>query len=185
MKRRKKICLSAFALLLIVAVAGGVIWWKLQIHWGPTFGATSPEEWVEAAVAHANAFKPKPWSKRPKVFSWTHATTGADCFELWLEGSGLVTFQDGNWAYIVTHSFHQDETHWIGDICVARDSQGGLWRCDAHSCSCICLQPESREGFRDLDEFLEKPVDDKKWERLTLPNKELNPTNEPAAGGSI
>ena len=155
------------AVLIIGSVVGWVIWRKNRIYYGPTFGATSRIEWIERAITHVNGFKPRPWTPRPWIFN-----EFPDRCIFWLEGKGLVEFQDGNWAYVVTHSFHGDEKYQIGDICIARDRNGNLWQSDEHPCSCIVLEAKSNEGFEDIKEFLEQPAATSliKWEPMMLPN---------------
>ena len=74
---------------------------------------------------------------------------------------GLIRFSDGGWAYIVSHSKH-DENQEIGDITLAYDNNGNIYSNHSHICGYqrgVSIRSKSPNGFADIKDFLES----KEW----------------------
>lgn len=69
---------------------------------------------------------------------------------------GLISFEDGGWVYIVTHSSHNDRSGigYIGDIAISVDHQGQLYYNTEHICGGLTIYTDSTNGVLNLKHFL-------------------------------
>ncbi len=89
-------------------------------------------------------------------------------YSLYEEGS--IAFDDGGWAYTVSHSFHWDDSARtsIGDATLAIDHEGNFWTTDSHVCPALEIMPLKGGSFATAQDFFATApisVGGKPWRR--------------------
>ena len=75
--------------------------------------------------------------------------------------SGLIRFSNAGWVFIVSHSSHAEEfdpTDKVGDISIAIDNEGNLYKNAAHVCGGITVQSDSPFGLSTIRDFLDAGI---------------------------
>jgi hypothetical protein len=159
MKKLTKCTLwGAFGLTLVV----GLITFERLYPRFPqtmTFDATSRRDWEDRAVRYLQAFKPNYWTPRATFDRYQSEEFGAHV-NYTIKNAGIIRFPDGDWVFILTHSFHQDEREGteIGDHVLAIDNHRKMWMAHQHPCSSVSMMPRSRKEFSCENEFLQTEV---------------------------
>jgi hypothetical protein len=125
------------------------------------------QKWIDKTIKILKKFKPTNKTKYVKMEK-SISRGGDTTFYYDIKNRGVIKVGDNGWLAIVCHSFHQDETTNIdiGDIILAIDENGNLYRNDGHPCLSIRLYTSSK-GFQNLDDFLATTVlKNKKWYKL-------------------
>ena len=82
-------------------------------------------------------------------------------------GQGLINFDNGDWVYILLHSSHDNDS--IGDISLAVDQKGRIFKHEGHVCGGIChyeaLAPEEFTSSKDFFKYFRDDTDGLPWER--------------------
>jgi len=87
-------------------------------------------------------------------------------------GTGLLSFGESQWLYLLSHSEHLPDG--IGDISVAADQDGRLYQLDAHVCGGILfVDTNSSEFAQSTEDFMARfvpwPDSSKTWQTMEEP----------------
>jgi len=87
-----------------------------------------------------------------------------------LHGSGYISFDNGEWIFLVSNSAHDDAR--IGDITIAIDNHQRMWINEGHICGGIIHfisgRKEFEEGAGNFFTHYLSDTDDKAWKSLCL-----------------
>lgn len=109
------------------------------------------EEWIKDAVSDMKRFRPSVLTRGTPI-------------DAIIEDQAWVKLVDG-WVYLVVHSWHSDTK--IGNVILAIDSRGRLYRNGGHPCTGISLNLSQGGRKPTLDDFRKSKTDEgTRWEPL-------------------
>ena len=136
-----------------------------SVRWAPgsrpssslALGLTERDMWITDTMRRLESFQPGPSTAdaRRRV----HVVSGRVRYVV--DEEGLFRFGDDSWLYDVTHSSHARDD--IGNVILAVDHTGQLYRNEAHVCRNVELRPPRGSDFESIDGVLSTKVDGLSW----------------------
>jgi len=156
------VCLSALLLLLQSRSVFS------QVHGTGDYDPAKRSEWIKETVKKLKAFDPATAEKKQELkFREQDGEIHQSCRIL---NEGLVEFESGDWVYIILHSGHEQDS--IGDIALAIDRKGKLFKHEGHVCGNIChyetVAPEKYTTSKDFFRYFKDDTEGLSWEKLKL-----------------
>lgn len=133
------------------------------------FKSNAKSQWLDVAAKRIATIQSI--NEFSKVFSVQ--ITSFDGFykvEYQVKGEGFIVFENGDWIYFIPHSSHENEE--IGDVTLAKDSQGNFYFNEGHICGGVISFYASDRNLK-LDSYtffnsFYSESDNKVWSRMIL-----------------
>jgi hypothetical protein len=97
-----------------------------------------------------------------------------------VQGKGMITFEDGTWAYIVMNSVHQDEQ--VGDITIAIDHSGKYYINEGHICggiiNFVCSKRVDMKSASQFFQYFRTDTDKQVWQEINVESKIMQEINK-------
>ena len=139
------------------------------------------KKWIQANVVLLQSIKP---TEAMPVAEFEIIDGSTRCS--FAEGEILIWINKNEWIYIFSHSSHKSDV--LGDLVVAIDNKGNLYRTESHVCGGLSFSSNCEVKPRNPREFFENFLswDREEWYRLhecgeKSPNQELERTVNPPA----
>lgn len=138
-----------------------------QAHDTGDYDPAKRTEWIKETVKKLKTFDPASLAgqKQELNFREQDGEMHQSCRIL---NEGLVEFESGDWVYIILHSGHEQDS--IGDIALAIDRKGKLFKHEGHVCGNIChyetIAPEKYTTSKDFFRYFKDDTEGLSWEKL-------------------
>jgi hypothetical protein len=158
------LCRIIIIATLTVFVANGQA--GAQSHSTGEFDPEKREQWIAETIKVLKDFKPRDTDERSGLKVRDNDGQLHQSFRI--VKKGMLEFDSGEWAYIILHSSHDNDS--IGDFALAVDQKGRIYKHEGHVCGGIChyeaLAPEKYTRSRDFFKYFRDDTDGLPWKKL-------------------
>ncbi len=149
-------------------------------HGSTNINETARQHWIDQASEYLGTIKPGPDTREETIYDLRHFERNQLTCKLYSDM--IIRINENDWVYFVLHSAHGDST--IGDIILAIDQNGRIYRNDGHVCggtayviSDDLVKPVSSGDF--LERFYSKDPSKSRWVYVGLHDRRAQQESAP------